>query len=130
MLQDRRDPLAERGREVLEDEVRVGLRDGAARGGGQVVAQEDVVQGEGGRGAVRQVGDGERGRGPPVLVQEDHVRDLVRLGAVDQVREDQGPAVQPDRGRQQEADFLGEGGEAGRGGARGGDDGAGVDNPA
>lgn len=99
MLQDHRDPPAQRGREVLEDEVRVGLGDGAARGGGQVVAQEDVVQGEGGGGAVRDVGDGERGRGPAVLVEEDHVRDAARLGAVHEVREDEGPAVQADRGR-------------------------------
>lgn len=79
--EDLHDAFAERGAESVEDEVRVGFRDRAAGCGGEVVAQEDVVQGETGRGAVGEVGDGQRGRGAAVLVEEQDVGQRAGVGA-------------------------------------------------
>lgn len=53
--------------------MRVGFGDGAARGGGEVVAEEDVVQRKAGGGAVREVGDGQGGWRAAVFVQEEEV---------------------------------------------------------
>ena len=126
VFEDLHDALPERGAEALEDEVRVRLTDGPTRGGGEVVAQLDVVQGEGGGGPVREVRDRQRGGDAAVLVQDAQVAQPGRVRARDQVRQDQVAPVQPDGGRQQQADLLGEGGEPGGGRARGRDQDAGV----
>ena len=49
---------AKRGGEIFKDEVGVGLGNCAAGGGWEVVTEEDVVEGEGGCGAVGEVREG------------------------------------------------------------------------
>lgn len=55
MLQDLHHTFAQRGVEVVEYEMRIGFRDCSARRRGQVVAEENVVEGKRRRGAVRQM---------------------------------------------------------------------------
>lgn len=88
MLKDLHHPLAERSVEVVEYEVRVRLRDSAARGRGKVMAEEDVVEGKRGRGSVRKVRDCERCGGTAVFVQQKQVRESCRIGTLDQGRKD------------------------------------------
>lgn len=128
VLEDLHHPLAQWGREVLEDQVRVRFADGAACGGGQVVPQQHVMQRERGRGAVREVRDRQRGGGAAVLVQDEQVRQAGGVGGRDEVGQHQVAPVQPDGGREEEADLLGEGGEARGGGAGRGDEDARVDD--
>lgn len=73
VLQDFDDPRARWRGEALEYEVRVGLGDGTAQAVGNVAPQNDIVEGEGDCGPVRQVGDGHRGRCSSVFVQYDDV---------------------------------------------------------
>ena len=128
VLEDLDDPLPERRGEALEHEVRVRLADGAARRGGQVVPQQDVVQREGGRRPVRQVRDRQRRRRAAVLVQEDDVRQPRRVRGADQVRQHQVAAVEPHGRGEQQPDLFGEGAQSGGGRARRRDQHAGVDD--
>ena len=122
VFEDLDDAGAERGGEVVEQEVRVGFGDGAASRGGEVVPEEDVVQREGGGGAVREVGHGERSRGPAVFVQEEEVRQVGGVGAADESGEHERAAVQPDRRWEEQADFFGKGRQPRRRGAGCGDE--------
>ena len=63
-----------------------------------------------------------------MLVEEDDVRETGRLGRADQIGEDQVTSVETDGAGAEQTDLLGEGGEAGRGVARGGDEDARVDD--
>lgn len=87
MFKDLHHPLAERSIEVVEDEVGVRLRDSTARGRGKVMAEEDVMEGKGGRGSVREVRDCERCGGTAVFVQQKQVRESGGIGTLDQGRE-------------------------------------------
>ena len=111
MLQDLDHALAEGGCETLEDEVRVGLRDGAAGGVGNVVTEDDVVQTERCGRAVGHVGDGECCGSTTVLVEKDEIAEAGRLGGRDQVGQNQVTSVQADTGGQQQTDLFGERGE-------------------
>lgn len=84
------------------------------------------MEGEGGGGAVGEVGDGHSRGGSAVFVQEDHVRKSRSFGRGEQVREDEVPPVEADGGWEEQSDLLAEGGEAGGGAAGGGDEGPGV----
>ena len=77
---------------------------------------------------MREVRDGQRGGRAAVLMQEDDITQCAGVGAGDQRGQDVRTAVQPDGRREEEADFLGEGGESRRGAARGGDEGSWVDD--
>lgn len=68
VLQNLDDAFAEFGLEAFEDEVWVGFGNGAAGGVGNVGAQDDVVQGKRGRGAVGEMRDRQRGWGASVFV--------------------------------------------------------------
>ena len=114
-------PHPQRGAEPLEDQVRVAFRHGAARGARDVLAQHHVGQGEGGRGPVRQVRDGERGGRAAVFVQQQDVRQSGGGGGADERGQHERAPVQPDGGREQEPDFFAEGREP-RGGRAGGGD--------
>lgn len=58
VFEDLHHAFPQRAAESFENEVRVGFRYRPARGCGQVVAEEHVVEGEAGRRAVREVRDG------------------------------------------------------------------------
>ena len=126
MFQYLHHPRPERGAEILKDQMRVRFRDRPARGVGDVVSEEDIVQAEACGGAVREMGHRQRGGGSSVLVQEDEVRQAGGVCARDEVGEDEVPAVEADGGGEEEADFFGESGEPGGGGAGGGYEDAGV----
>ena len=79
MLEDLDDAFTQGSGEAVEDEVGVALADGAAFRVGDVVAEDDVVEGEAGGGAVGEVADGEGGGGTAVLVQDDDVAEAGRL---------------------------------------------------
>lgn len=128
VLEDLHDALAERGGEVLEDQMRVGFRDGAARRAGEVVAEQHVVQAKGGGGPVGEMRDGERRRGAAVLMQQEQIGERAGVGAGHERGKHERAAVEPDGCWQQEADFFGKGRKPGRGRARGGDERAGIDN--
>ena len=93
MLQNLDHALAELCREPFEDEVGVGFRDCAARGIGDVVAEDDVVEAERCCWAVREVGDGEGGGCAAVFVEEDEIGEAAALGARDQIWEDEVTSV-------------------------------------
>lgn len=96
--EDLDDALAEGRGEAVEDEVRVGLADRAARGVGDVVAQDDVVQGEARRGPVGEVRDGHGGGRASVFVQQDDIAEAGGFGRGDEVGQDQVSSVQADAG--------------------------------
>lgn len=121
VFEDLHDAFPERGAESFEDEVRVGFGYRAAGGCGEVVTEEHVVEREAGGGAVREVRHGQRRGLAAVLVQEQDVGQRVCLGAGHEGGQDVRAPVQPDGCREEEADFLGEGGESGGGAAGGGD---------
>ena len=73
------------------------------------MTEENVVKGKGGRGAVREVRDGERGRGTTVFVQQEQIRKSGGIGTSDKGREDQCTAVQANRCGDEKSDFLGKG---------------------
>lgn len=86
MLKDLHYTFAERGVEVVEYEVRVRFRDSAAGGRWQVMTEENVMEGKGGRGAVGEVRDCERGGGAAVFVQQEQVCESGGVGTRDQRR--------------------------------------------
>ena len=63
-----------------------------------------------------------------MFVQEYHIRQAKRLGAGDQLGQNMIPTIEPDGGRQQQADLLAERRQAGGGIARGGDEDTRVDD--
>ena len=128
VLQDLAHPPAEPRSKSFEDQMRVGFGNGAAGAVGDVVAEDDVVQGEGGRGAVREVRYGQSGGCAAVFVEKDQVRQTGGGGGGDEVREDEIASVQADGSREEEADFFGEGGEARRWVSRGCNEHAGIDD--
>lgn len=73
MFQNLHHTLAELGTEPLEDQMRIGFRDGATGGVGDVGSEDDVVEREGGGGPVRQMRDRHRGGCAAVFVEKDNV---------------------------------------------------------
>ena len=69
MLDDLHHSMSERGVEIVEYEMRIRLGDSATRRRGEIMAEENVVEGKGGRGAMREVRDCERGGGAAMFVQ-------------------------------------------------------------
>ena len=68
VFKDLADAFTERAGEAFEDQMWVRFGDCPTAGRGKVVAQEDIVQGEGGGGAVGKVGDCQGGGGTAVFV--------------------------------------------------------------
>lgn len=87
------------------------------------------MEGEGGGGAVREVGDCHRGRGAAVFVQEEDVREGGGFGGGEEIGKDQVAAVEADGGGEEESDFFAESCEAGGWAAGGGNQGSWVGQP-
>lgn len=73
MFQNLAHPRPEPGSEAFEDQMRIGLRDCAARAVGDIMAQDDIVQGERSRGPMGEVRYGQSGGCAAVFVEEDQV---------------------------------------------------------
>ena len=127
VLQDRNHTLSQRRREALKDQVRITLADRPPRAIRNIVSQNNIVQGEHRRRAVREVRNGERRRGTTVLVNDDKVGGGGGVCGLAERRQNGITTVQADRVRQKQADLFGELHETGRGVAGGGDDDLGVD---
>lgn len=130
MFQDLHHASSQRRSEVVKDEVGVGFGDCAEGGIGDVVAENDVVEGETGGRPVGEMGDCQGGGGSSVLVQEDEIGKTGGIGAGDEIGEDEVAAVEPNRRGEEKADFFGESGETGGRGAGGCDENAGIGDTA
>ena len=130
MFEDLDHAFSQRRCESFEDEMRVGLADSATGGGRDVVAEEDVVEGEGGRGAVRKMGDGQSGRRAPMFVEDDQIAQSGGVGARHQVRQHEVAPVQPDGRGQEQPDLLRERAQSRAWGPRCGDEDPRVDDAA
>lgn len=73
MLQDLHNPLTQRRRKTLKDQVRIALTDRPATAPGNVMAQHHIVERKQRRRPVREMRDCERRRGTTVLMEEDEV---------------------------------------------------------
>ena len=73
MLQNLDDSLAKARCEAFEDQVRVGFADGATRAVRDIVAKNDIVEGERSGWTVREVRESQSCRCATVFMQKNHV---------------------------------------------------------
>lgn len=104
-LEDARNALSEAGRKPVHDEMRVLLGHGRV-GGGDVVAERDVVERHAERGAVGEVAD-DHGIGyAAVLMHEHEVGHALRETRLHEILHDRVAAVEADRVGEAETEFL------------------------